>query len=78
MKKFKELNTILRKRLNIYKTIIYRLSNKIVNFEENLNKAKDDVKEIDKKISEMITDRDHVIIALAKMVNSELKPGHSA
>jgi len=49
---------------------------KIVDLEESLNKTKDDVKEIDKKVSRMITDRDHVITTFTKIMNSELSPGY--
>jgi hypothetical protein len=76
IKEFKELYTIFKKRFDIYKAIVYRLSNKIINLEESFDKAKDDIKEIDKKVSGMIIYRDHVIITLAKMINSELSPGH--
>jgi hypothetical protein len=78
MRELRELNTILGKRLDIYEATIYRLSNKVIDLEESLDEAEDDVKEIDEKVSGMITDRDQVITALAKMVNSELSPGHSS
>jgi hypothetical protein len=77
MKEFRKFNTIFGKRFDIYETIIYCLFNKIIDFEESFDKAKDDVKEINKKVSGMITDGDHVITAPTKMVNSELSPGHS-
>ncbi len=49
---------------------------KIVNLKKNLDEVKDDVKEINKKISEIIIDRDHVITIFTKMVNSELSSGY--
>jgi hypothetical protein len=72
----------LTKRLDLaeetIKQIDFRLSNRIIDLEESVEEAKEDVEEIDEKVSGMITDRDHVITALARMVNNELGPGHSA
>jgi chromosome segregation ATPase len=74
------LITILGKRLDLVEEAIKkidRLSNRIIDLEESVDEAKDNVEEIDEKVSGMITDRDHVITALARMVNNELGPGHS-
>jgi seryl-tRNA synthetase len=82
VKELRNLITIFKKRLNLVKKTIRktdaRLSNKIAYLEKSLNKTEDDIITIEKKISEIITDRDHVINVLARIVDSGLKPGHSA
>jgi chromosome segregation ATPase len=82
VKKLKGFITILKKRLNLVKEIIKkinaRLSNKIAYLRESLSDIKNDIITIKEKISGIITDRDHVIIALARIVNSEFKSGYSA
>ncbi|SRR6266498_5457485 len=82
MKEFRDLITIFRKRVDLAEEIIRkidaRLFNKIVYFGESLGETGDDVIMIEEKISGKITDRDHVITAFVRIVNSELKSGHSA
>jgi hypothetical protein len=82
VRELRGLITILRKRLDLAEEIIRkidaRLFNKIAYFGESLGETGDDVIKIEEKVSGMITDRDHVITALARIVNSEFKPGYFA
>jgi hypothetical protein len=82
IREFKKFITIFGKRLNLVKKIIRktdaRLFNKIVYLGKSLSEIRNDITTIKKKISGMIIDRDHVITALAKIVNNEFKPSHSA
>jgi hypothetical protein len=80
VRELRDLITILRKRVDLAEETIRktdaRLSNKIAYLGESLGETGDDVTTIEEKVSGIITDRDHVITALARIVNSELKPGH--
>ncbi len=82
MKEFRDLITIFRKRVDLAEEIIRkidaRLFNKIPYLGESFGEIGDDIITIEEKVLGMITDRDHVIIVFARMVNSELWPGYSA
>jgi RNA binding exosome subunit len=82
VRELRGLITILGKRLDLVEETIRktdaRLSNKIAYLGESLGETGDDVITIEEKVSGMITDRDHVINVLARIVDSGLKPGHSA
>jgi hypothetical protein len=73
--------TILKKRLNLAKEIIRkidaRLSNKIAYLRKRFGETENDIITIKKKVSGIITDRDYVIITLARIVNSEFKSSYS-
>jgi hypothetical protein len=80
VREFKNFITIFEKRLNLAKKTIRkidaRLSNKIAYLRKSFSKTEDDITKIKEKVSGMITDRDHVITALTRIINSEFKPGH--
>jgi hypothetical protein len=82
MRKFKIFITIFRKRVDLAEEIIrkidIRLSNKIAYLRESFGETGNDVITIKEKISRMIIDRDHVIIAFARIVNSEFWSGYFA
>jgi hypothetical protein len=81
VREFRSFITIFGKRLNLAKKIIKktdaRLSNKIDYLRKSINKTGNDIITIKKKVSGMITDRDYVITALARIMNSEFRPNYS-
>jgi hypothetical protein len=74
IREFKDFIPIFRKRVNFAEKIIrkidIRLFNKIVYLKKNFSEIRNDITTI-KKISRMIIDRDHVITAFTKIINSE-------